>query len=98
MGLIGRKTVLCSIVVDHLRSHWRLPVLCLYLNDKDQEVQTREALLGSLLKQLLQEQNLDAGFRSEGVRKIYEDSRREAPPTLEGLTEAVHEEISTYSR
>ena len=46
-----------SMVVEHLRDQFKeknVPVLCMYLNYKEQNSQDPRTLIGSLLKQLVQ--------------------------------------------
>ncbi|KAJ7443981.1 ankyrin repeat-containing domain protein [Mycena latifolia] len=55
------KTVLSSLVVNHLRSKYRnndTGVACLYLNHKEREAQTPANLLGSIWKQLVVDRSL----------------------------------------
>ncbi|MCJ1394865.1 hypothetical protein MMC18_007745 [Xylographa bjoerkii] len=107
------KTVLSSIVVDHLQSHCkdhyraeytkqakqllklsaqhrkelgvgeqlevqRMTVLYLYLNYKETKVQTFSHLIGSLLKQLIQGQEL--GPLPDSVKELYASSKGELRP------------------
>ncbi|KAJ7444029.1 ankyrin repeat-containing domain protein [Mycena latifolia] len=55
------KTVLVSVVVNHLRNQFQksdTAVACIYLNHKEREVQTPENLLASVWKQLVVDRSL----------------------------------------
>lgn len=89
-----KQTVLSSLIVDHLRRQYRLPTLCIYLNARETESQTLEALVGSLVKQLLQHQLRDEeSTPSDPVIEIFEDAAGEGLPTLDGLVQALCSEI-----
>ncbi|KAL8698578.1 MAG: hypothetical protein Q9201_006495 [Fulgogasparrea decipioides] len=98
-GLPGSgKTVLSSIVVNQLQRRFAsagVPVLCMYLNYKEHK-QTLTALIGSLLKQLIQ--FVDGDLKSTEVRRLFREAAREASPLLEDLYTALRAEIMTFSR
>lgn len=97
--LTSFKTVLSSIVVDHLRKYFcdlNIPVLCLYLNYKERMVQTLDNLIGSLLKQLIQHQ--EDQFQSEKVRALFKEAKNESPPILDCVYQALQSEISIFQR
>ncbi|MCJ1383169.1 hypothetical protein MMC17_006282 [Xylographa soralifera] len=113
------KTVLSSIVVNHLQGHCkeaykeqlsnlsnqhrkelglsdqlkvqRMTVLYLYLNYKETKTQTFPHLLGSLLKQLIQGQEL--GPLPESVKDLYASSMGELRPGTGDLIGVLKSEV-----
>ncbi len=87
-------------MVDHLQHEYKdqnIPVLCLYLEHKESKTQTRENLLGSLLKQLVQLKTSNA--ISSGLKEAYETAKDiKATPTLKELRELLQAELVNYSR
>ena len=88
-----------SIVVDHLQTLFEdndaIATAFIYCNYKEQAEQTVSNLVGSLLKQMIQ----DRRVISEVIRSFYQRHRRRAArPTLEQLTGVLISEIQTYSK
>ncbi|KAL8654743.1 MAG: hypothetical protein Q9210_001326 [Variospora velana] len=93
------KTMLSSIVIEHLRTRFKsreIPILCLYLNHKEQSVQSPRTLMGSLLKQLVQYR--DYKFCSDDLIKRYKEKARGVGLSLQELQEAFCSEIMHYER
>ena len=93
------KTILASIVVDHLCSKYRIDfsvgIAYLYCSFRQQQQQKPEDLLSSLLKQLLQKRT----SVPESVRTLYEcHSRDRTRPSFTEILEALKSVAATYSR
>ncbi|KAJ7576596.1 hypothetical protein C8J56DRAFT_870409 [Mycena floridula] len=91
------KTILSSIIIDHLQSFSMpdLAVLYIYCDYTRQSDQTPTQLLGSLLKQLVQHQS----SISDHILDLYNSySSRRAFPTSAELLTALHTEASFYHR
>ncbi|KAL8973882.1 MAG: hypothetical protein Q9197_001884 [Variospora fuerteventurae] len=86
--------MLSSIVIEHLKTRFKsceIPILCLYLNHKEQSVQSPRKLMGSLLKQLVQYR--DYKFCSDDLIKRYKEKARGVGLSLQELQEAFCSEI-----
>ncbi|KAL8903177.1 MAG: hypothetical protein Q9207_004099 [Kuettlingeria erythrocarpa] len=93
------KTMLSSIVIEYLRTEFaasRMPVLCIYLNHKEQNAQNPRALMGSLLKQLIQYRDYD--FCSDNLIRRYKEKARGTGLSLKELQETLCSEITHYER
>ncbi|MCJ1413979.1 hypothetical protein MMC32_000304 [Xylographa parallela] len=118
------KTVLSSIVINHLQNHCkeaykkqllklsnqhrkelglgdqlevqRMTVLYLYLNYKETKTQTFPHLLGSLLKQLIQGQEL--GPLPDTVKELYASSKGELRPGNTDLIGILKSEVEAKFR
>ncbi|KAH0563314.1 hypothetical protein GP486_002120 [Trichoglossum hirsutum] len=92
------KTMLASIVIDHLRNSFRgenVGICYLYSNYKRSSEQTPVDLVGSMLKQLVHEQN----HVSDDLKALYERHRRTSTrPSLEEVCQLFHAEVRKYSR
>ncbi|KAJ7584563.1 hypothetical protein C8J56DRAFT_789897, partial [Mycena floridula] len=90
------KTILSSIIVDHLRSISSpdLAVLYIYCDYTCQSDQTPTQLVGTLLKQLVQHRS----SISDHILALYNSySSRGAFPTIQELIIALHTEALLYS-
>jgi len=87
-------------VINSLQREFRdqnIPVICLYLDYKDSMTQTRENLLGSLLKQLVQLRKSSAV--SPALREVYRSARAiKANPSSTELRELLKSELLSYPR
>ncbi|KAJ6599931.1 hypothetical protein DFH09DRAFT_1504269, partial [Mycena vulgaris] len=87
------KTVLASLVVDHLSSesqHMNTRVACLYLNHKEAQAQTPSALLAGLWRQLVHGRDL-----GPLPKKLYQQHlEMGTTPTLEEIYDVLRSEIS----
>ena len=93
------KTFVCALVVEHLKAIFKnrnVPILCVYLNYKESNVQTLDNLISSLLKQLLQYPI--AEFNSPEARRLFSGAENESRPTLEDFYEAFRAEIRHFER
>ena len=93
------KTFLCALVVEYLKGMFRdrnVPILCIYLNYKEFNIQTLDNLITSLLKQLLQHPN--AEFKSPQAKRLFSGAENESRPTLEDFYEAFRAEIWHFER
>ncbi|KAH0535997.1 hypothetical protein FGG08_007114, partial [Glutinoglossum americanum] len=93
------KTILTSIVVDHLCSKYKtdfsVGIAYLYCNFRQQQQQKPEDLLSSLLKQLVQKQV----SVPESVKTLYECHNRERTrPSFNQILEALKSVTAQYSR
>ncbi|KAF2183660.1 ankyrin, partial [Zopfia rhizophila CBS 207.26] len=93
------KTILTSIVVDHLCSKYRanldVGIAYIYCNFRQQQQQRPEDLLLSLLKQLLQKRT----SAPESIRTLYEShSRERTRPSFNKILEALNSVAAMYSR
>ena len=96
------KTVLSSILTHHLpneSSQRRGPVLSIYLNYKSSNIQTLPHLVGSLLKQLIQ---LDELYLiPEGLRTVYKKAKRlklEPVSYFNDIHKILVDELDRYDR
>ena len=93
------KTFVCALVVERLKAIFKgrnVPILCVYLNYKESNVQTLDNLISSLLKQLLQYPI--AEFKSPEARRLFSGAENESRPTLEDFYEAFRAEIRHFER
>ena len=93
------KTFVCALVVERLKAIFKdrnVPILCVYLNYKESNVQTLDNLISSLLKQLLQYPI--AEFKSPEARRLFSGAENESRPTLEDFYEAFRAEIQHFER
>ena len=93
------KTFLCALVVEYLKQMFKdrnVPILCIYLNYKEFNIQTLDHLISSLLKQLLQRPN--AEFKSPEAKRLFSGAENESRPTLEDFYEAFRAEIRHFDR
>ncbi|KAF2812133.1 uncharacterized protein BDZ99DRAFT_383210, partial [Mytilinidion resinicola] len=92
------KTVLSSIVVNKLRQsriedlRKEIGIVVIYLKYNEPE-QTVDSLLGSVLKQLIQDSNV----LDQAVQDLYEHHRqRNTPPPLESIVVRLQKALETY--
>lgn len=93
------KTVLASIVINHLRQsrdevlRADIGVAVIYLKYNEPE-QTVNSLLGSILRQLIQ----DSNYIGQAVQDLYEHHRqRSTPPPLESILLLLQKTFDTHS-
>ena len=93
------KTWLSSWVIKYLRTllHHDVPILGIFLNYNDKKFQTRERLIGSLLKQLLQHTGA-ADFRSAKAKSLLRGVENESRPTLREFVAAFKDEVAQHKR
>ncbi|KAJ7179719.1 ankyrin repeat-containing domain protein [Mycena filopes] len=83
------KTVLASMVVDHLSQGPTARTACIYLNHKETEVQTPANLLASIWRQLV-----IGGRDISAVRTLYKGHlEKQTTPSLAEIENTVHNEI-----
>ncbi|KAJ7177596.1 hypothetical protein C8R46DRAFT_889097, partial [Mycena filopes] len=83
------KTVLASMVVDHLSQSPTARTACIYLNHKETKVQTPANLLASIWRQLV-----IGGRDISAVRTLYEGhSEKKTTPSLVEIENIVQSEI-----
>jgi len=84
--------------VDHIQkqfSNQNVGVACAYFNYRDQNEQTLVNIIGSLLRQLLENQQ----SVSQEVKKLYEHHRkRQTRPAPEELSALLRSEISRFAK
>ena len=93
------KTFVCALAVERLKAIFKdrnVPILCVYLNYKESNVQTLDNLISSLLKQLLQYPI--AEFKSPEARRLFSGAENESRPTLEDFYGAFRAEIRHFER
>ena len=93
------KTLLCALVIERLKQTFKdrnVPVLCIYLNYKESNIQTLDNLISSLLKQLLQHPG--AEFKSPEAKRLFSGAENESRPTLQAFYDAFRAEILHYER
>ena len=87
-------------MINHLQRELKnqeIPVICLYLDHKDSKTQTRENLLGSLLKQLVQLRQY--GAVSPALREAYKSAKAiKANPSSKELRKLLQAELANYKR
>jgi Cdc6-like AAA superfamily ATPase len=93
------KTVITSIVVDHLYNKFRndptVGIAYLYCNFRQQHEQKPTDLLLNLLKQLAQKQ----ASMPESVKSLYECHRNKpSRPSLDEISKALYSVVAGYSR
>ncbi|KAJ7071594.1 ankyrin repeat-containing domain protein [Mycena amicta] len=91
------KTVLVSIVVDHLKTQFpSAGVACIYLNHKETEIQTPSNLLASLWRQLVFGKIISAQSR---VRQIFQQhSEMHTSPSLGEIQEVLRSVVAEWSK
>ncbi|KAJ7151979.1 ankyrin repeat-containing domain protein [Mycena filopes] len=83
------KTVLASMVVDHLSQGTTARTVCIYLNHKETMVQTPANLLASIWRQLV-----IGGRNISEVRTVYQKHlEKKTTPSLAEVENIVHSEI-----
>ncbi|KAJ7291345.1 ankyrin repeat-containing domain protein [Mycena rebaudengoi] len=91
------KTVLASIVVDHLRNHLQsdgVAVAAAYLNHKESEVQSPLNILAGLWWQLVSERPISAA-----VQKLYQKHQKQRTrPSLAEVCDIVRSTVAEWSR
>ncbi|KAF7341369.1 Ankyrin repeat-containing domain [Mycena venus] len=91
------KTVLCAIVVDHLRTsldHENIRIAVVYLNHKETEAQSPSNVLASIWRQLIIEQPL-----SPTVERLYVKHREQRTrPSLDDTHGVLYSTVSQLSR
>ncbi|KAL2043776.1 hypothetical protein N7G274_003295 [Stereocaulon virgatum] len=93
------KTLLCAIVIKHLTVAFEnrdIPILCMYLNYKEQGRQSLDNLVASLLKQLIQREG--AEFRSQEATRLYQGAENEGRPDDNTFFNALCAEIKCHER
>ena len=91
--------MLSSLAIEHLRSQYteqNVPVLCTYLNYKEQDIQSPRNLIASLLKQLVEFRNY--AYCSDDLLDSYREKARGASLSTKELQKAFCSEISHYDR
>ena len=91
--------MLSCLAVDHLRKsneNTRVPVLCMYLNHKEQNTQTAGNLIGGLLRQLLEYRNY--ALCSSELIELYNRKGKRSRLTKNELQNAFCSEIRTHER
>ncbi|KAJ7589321.1 hypothetical protein C8J56DRAFT_765620, partial [Mycena floridula] len=92
------KTILSSIIVEHLRSaifQPKIAVICIYCDYRQQEGQTPTQLLGSILKQLAQQHPVLSDHLLALHRKYPSQG---AHPSIDELFKALQTEVLLYSQ
>ncbi|KAJ7152062.1 hypothetical protein C8R46DRAFT_913514 [Mycena filopes] len=83
------KTVLASMVVDHLSQDTTARTACIYLNHKETKAQTPANLLASIWRQLV-----ICGRDISAVKTLYQKhSEKQTTPSLAEIVNIVHSEI-----
>ncbi|KIN08970.1 hypothetical protein OIDMADRAFT_110360, partial [Oidiodendron maius Zn] len=93
------KTVLASIVVNHLREQLKndasIGIVCIYCNYKEEHIQSPVNLIASLWAQLVQ----NSGSLSGEVKDLYRTHiRQHSSPTLSDMSKILQSEIGRYSK
>ncbi|KAJ7589399.1 hypothetical protein C8J56DRAFT_33442 [Mycena floridula] len=92
------KTILSSIIVEHLCSaisEPKIAVICIYCDYRRQEEQTPTQLLGSVLKQLVQQHPVLSDHLL-ALHKKYPS--QDDHPSIDELFKALQAEVSLYSQ
>ncbi|KAJ7589260.1 hypothetical protein C8J56DRAFT_784837, partial [Mycena floridula] len=92
------KTILSSIIVEHLRSailQPKIAVICIYCDYRQQEAQNPIQLLGSVLKQLAQQHPVLSDHLLALHKKYLS---RGDHPSIDELFKALQAEVSLYSQ
>ncbi|KAJ7444046.1 ankyrin repeat-containing domain protein [Mycena latifolia] len=91
------KTVLVSVVVNHLRAEFHnnnTAVACIYLNHKEREVQTPQNLLASVWKQLVVDRSLPPA-----AHDLYKYHRlRDTRPSLTEVCDILQSAMAQHSK
>ncbi|KAJ7445363.1 hypothetical protein B0H11DRAFT_2249497 [Mycena galericulata] len=92
------KTVLVSMVVDHLSAAFLnnkdIGVACIYLNHKDIDSQTPSRLLAGLWRQLV----LDRDIGSIAERLYIQHREKGTAPSLEEVVKVLHSSLKEFSK
>ncbi|KAJ7444028.1 ankyrin repeat-containing domain protein [Mycena latifolia] len=91
------KTVLASVVVNHLQTQFPnndAAVACIYLNHKEREVQTPENLLASVWKQLVVERSLPQAAHDLYKHHFLRDTR----PSLTEVFDILQSAMAQHSK
>jgi Cdc6-like AAA superfamily ATPase len=93
------KTILTSIVVEELNSRYQhypsIGIVYLYFNFRRHREQMLEDLLGSLLKQLIQNNS----SLPEGAKSLYiQHKARRTRPLVDEILQALYAIMSTYTK
>lgn len=82
------------MIIDWLESQHRGTVIYLYCNYKEEDTQTPQNMVGSLLKQIVQHK----AALSDDVRSLYKKHlRNKTPPKLDELARLLVQEVKTCS-
>ncbi|KAJ7443720.1 ankyrin repeat-containing domain protein [Mycena latifolia] len=93
------KTVLVSVVVNHLRAQFPnsdTAVACIYLNHKEREVQTPENLLASVWKQLVVDRSLPPAAHNLYKHHRLRDTRPSLTEVFDILQSAMAQQSKVY--
>ncbi|KAJ7440446.1 ankyrin repeat-containing domain protein [Mycena latifolia] len=93
------KTVLVSVVVNHLRAQFPandVAVACIYLNHKEREVQTPENLLASVWKQLVVDRSLPPAAHDLYRHHCLRDTKPSLPEVFDILQSAMAQHLKVY--
>ncbi|KAJ7443988.1 ankyrin repeat-containing domain protein [Mycena latifolia] len=93
------KTVLMSVVVNHLRAQCpnnNTAVACIYLNHKEREVQTPENLLASVWKQLVVDRSLPQAAHDLYKHHCLRDTRPSLTEVFDILQSAMAQHSKVY--
>ncbi|KAJ7239382.1 hypothetical protein B0H12DRAFT_1136112, partial [Mycena haematopus] len=93
----GGKTVLSSVVVNHLEAHLRtdlIGVACIYLNHKETGAHTVANLIASLCKQLLVDKPIPSTVSDMYLRHFSRGTR----PSLDEILEALRSIMAKYDK
>lgn len=93
------KTIITSIVVDHLHSKFQndanVGIAYIYCNFRRQQEQKPEYLLASLLKQLVQEKH----SMPEILKNLYKRHKdHRTRPSIEEVSKVLHSVVTDYSK
>ncbi|KAL9617060.1 MAG: hypothetical protein Q9160_008133 [Pyrenula sp. 1 TL-2023] len=95
------QTMLSSMIINYLQGNFdqaKRPVLCLYMNYKEDKMHTREHLFGSLLKQLLQLGASQRPLPTELVDYYERAMSIGAKAKFREINQILRNELSTYER
>ncbi|KAJ7577221.1 hypothetical protein C8J56DRAFT_799083, partial [Mycena floridula] len=88
------KTILTSLIIDHLRLSSNVAVVCIYCDYNQQNDQTPTQLLGSILGQLVEPRESISHHLLSLHRTCMSQKRH---PTIPELMDALRQEIPSYS-
>ena len=94
-----RQTILTSMMIEHLKSSLQddnVPVLYMYLNYKDQKMQTATNLYGNLIKQLITYD--DTKGPSDELIETYKKKVKKSNMTAREKKDALCREVNRYNR
>ncbi|KAJ7444049.1 ankyrin repeat-containing domain protein [Mycena latifolia] len=99
-GISGAgKTVLASVVVNHLRAQFQksdTAVACIYLNHKEREIQTPENLIASVWKQLVVDRPLPSAAHDLYKHHCLRDTRPSLTEVFDILQSAMAQHSKVY--